>query len=171
MRNLIFMSVVLVTGCAPHTATFMSPTGRGGDAVIQGCHQIPSTFRYEIDRADFEVNLGSNSVYLTVEAVDGSIVEWQNNEITVLVKNKKYTAKVKEFIRTDRVREPCGGLTASLNCNVYRTYNTSVDFESVIGANEVKIFPPIPMVNKIPFKVSEIEYKKVTKTLMQAINC
>ncbi|MBU2179838.1 MAG: hypothetical protein KJ930_10460, partial [Gammaproteobacteria bacterium] len=127
MRNLIFVSVVVIAGCALHTATFMSPTGYGGDAIIQGCHQIPSTFRYEIDGADFKVNLGSNSVYLVIETVDGSIVEWQNNEITVLVNNKKYTAKVKEFIRTDRVREPCGGLTASLNCKVYRTYNINVD--------------------------------------------
>ncbi|TXH97385.1 MAG: hypothetical protein E6Q75_04800 [Rheinheimera sp.] len=171
MRNLIFISLVLIAGCAPHTATFMSPTGRGGDAIIQGCHQIPSTFRYEIDGSEFRINLGSNAVYLAIEAVDGSVVEWQNNEITILINNKKYTEKVKDFIRTERVREPCGGLTASLNCKVYRTYSTKIDFESIVDATEVRISPPVPMVNKTPFNVSEIEYKKVTKTLMQAINC
>ncbi|WP_173497377.1 hypothetical protein [Shewanella sp. ISTPL2] len=171
MRNLILVLFILIAGCAPNTATFMSPKGLGGDVIINGCAQIPSTFRYEMEGASFKVNLGNNSVYLVVEVVDGSSVEWQNNEISVQVNNEKFTEKAKDLIQSDRIREPCGGFTSTFNCKSYRSYHLNIEFESLIGATKVKILPPIPMVNKVPFKVSEIEYKKVTKTLMQAINC
>jgi hypothetical protein len=43
---LILFSFCLL-GCAPSTSTFMKPEGDFGKATINGCRQIPSTFRYE----------------------------------------------------------------------------------------------------------------------------
>ncbi|UOB75424.1 hypothetical protein [Pseudoalteromonas sp. APM04] len=171
MRNLIFFFFIFLTGCAPHTVTFMSPKGISGDATINGCGQIPSTFQYEMKDSKYKVDLHYNSVYLVVEVVDGSNVEWLNNEITVLVNNESHILKAKNLIRDDRVRDPCGGFTDTFNCKTYRNYYLNIEIEALKGATQVNIVPPIPMVNKKAFEVSEIEFKEVTKTLMQAINC
>ncbi|MCW8879345.1 MAG: hypothetical protein OQJ89_16740 [Kangiellaceae bacterium] len=150
----------------------MSPSGTNGKATINGCGQIPSTFRYKNKDSTYKVNLHTRSVYLTLEVVDGSRVDWLDRNLQVVIGNDVHHFIAKDLIKHRRVRDPCGGFTEAFNCKLYRKYYLSIDVPALgEEVNKVTIYPPKPLVNGKPFKVESIDFNKVTKILLQAINC
>ena len=157
-------------GCAPSTSTFMKPEGNFGKTTIDGCGQIPNTFRYESEKSSFKISVHGNRVFFGFEAISTDEIKWKSSEVIIIVDGVSHSLAVNK-LKPSYLREPCGGFTKSFNCDSIQHYHSSVDIPSMDESSEVIVLPPTPLVNGSPIKVGEIKFKKVTETLWQALNC
>ncbi|MDP2562458.1 hypothetical protein [Psychrobium sp. 1_MG-2023] len=166
---LLLLSFCLL-GCAPSTSTYMKPEGNFGKATIDGCGQIPSTFRYESKKSAFKVTVYRNQILFGLEAVSNHEVKWSSSKLKVIVDGQSHSLNVGEF-KPSYLRQPCGGFAEAFNCAAIQHYYSDLELPNMMEASEVIIIPPTPLINGKPMKVDRIKFNKVTETVWSALNC
>jgi hypothetical protein len=160
----------LTVGCAVHEITFMKPEGEFGKASKDGCGQIPLNFIYDDLAAKFKVLLNARAVYLSLVVPEGSTVEWYDSSMSVEVSDLNENIIAESLIKDERIKEVCSGI-GLFSCKKYDQYYLFVEAPQIYERDNVKIKPPTPLVNGKAIKTSEINFKKVTENIVQAINC
>jgi hypothetical protein len=160
----------LAVGCAVHEISFMKPEGEYGKASKDGCGQIPLTFIYDNPEAKFKILLNARAVYLSLVVPEGSTVDWSDPSMSVEVSGVTENIISEPLIKDERVKEICSGI-GLFSCRKYDQYYLFVEAPQIYETDNVKVKPPTPEINGKPIKTSEINFKKATENIVQAINC
>lgn len=169
-----FLAIILLSGflqgCAPSSSEYLKPSGKYGKTTIDGCDQVPRTFRYEEQETTLKLKLYYETLALNIEALNTDQVTWNENKVKINIDGEIYNLKASELVKSHE-RDPCGGFTETFGCTVYQVYNARVKIPFVENADTIIVYPPIPSVNGEALKVDKIIFKRVTETLWTALNC